>query len=102
MALFLGLFAFDAFEGDAGIGRKVVDFAIHLTPTWLCLAGVVLAWRREWLGGPYFAALAVAYAVWAWGHPSWILLISGPLVLIAALHLLAWRQRRAIARSQAG
>lgn len=94
-ALFLSLFAFDVLEGDASPGAKIVALALHLVPTWLCLGGVAVAWRREWLGGPIFGALAVAYACWAIDHPTWILLISGPLAAIAVLFVLAWRRRRA-------
>jgi hypothetical protein len=93
LALFLALFAFDVWEGDAGLGSKLLAFTIHLLPTWLCLAGVLVAWRREWLGAVVFTALALAYAWWAREHPTWILVISGPLALVAALYALAWRRR---------
>ena len=93
MALFLALFAFDALEGEASLGGKLTALTLHLVPTWLCLGGVLVAWRRAWLGGVVFAALALAYAWWARAHPDWILVISGPLTLVAVLYALAWRRR---------
>ncbi len=93
VALFLALFALDALEGEASLGGKFVALAIHLVPTWLCLGGMLVAWRRSWLGGAIFAALALAYAWVARAHPDWILVISGPLLLVAALYALIWRRR---------
>lgn len=93
--MFLGLFAFDTLEEPGSLGEKLGALALHLFPTWLCLFGVAIAWRREWIGGVTFAALALAYAVWAHAHPDWILVVGGPLLLVAVLHLLAWNRRRA-------
>lgn len=87
LALFLAMFALDSVD-EGGVAVLV-----HLIPTFVLLAAVGLAWRWEWLGGALFLVLAAVYAAWAWGHPDWILLISGPLVLVGALFLLSWRRR---------
>lgn len=94
LALFLSLFALDAFNGDGSIGSKILDYTRHLAPTWICLLVVALAWKREWLGAVAFTGLAAFYAWWAWDHKDWILVISGPLLLVAGLYLLAWRMRK--------
>jgi hypothetical protein len=93
---FLGLLALDAFSETAS-GVNVFAFVVHLTPALMVLALVALAWRREWIGGMGFVALAAAYAAVAGrAHPSWVLVISGPLFIIGALYLWNWhRQRRA-------
>lgn len=93
VGLFLALFAFDAWEGDANVGSRLLALVLHLVPTWLCLGGVLVAWRRAWLGGVIFAALALVYAWWAREHPDWILVVSGPLVVVAGLYTVAWRRR---------
>lgn len=92
MALFLALFALDAFEGTEGVLHKLAHFAIHLWPTGLLVLVIALAWRRPRVGVVAFVLLAVAYAVWAWDHPQWVLVISGPLLLVAALYALAARR----------
>ncbi len=92
--LFISLFALDAFEGQQSFGEKALSLFMHLIPTWTCLLVVALSWKREWLGSLLFSGLAVIYAVWAWGHPSWILAIGGPLVLLAVLYAVAWRMRK--------
>ena len=48
--------------------------------------------RREWIGGVAFIGLAVLYAItMARGHLDWMLVISGPLMLVGAMFLWSWR-----------
>lgn len=93
--LFISLFALDAFEGQVGFREKAIALLMHLLPTFACVLTIALAWRREWVGTVLFGGLAVYYGVTAWGHPSWVLLIAGPLVLLAVLYSVAWFSRRA-------
>ncbi|MBL8000358.1 MAG: hypothetical protein JNL05_00230 [Flavobacteriales bacterium] len=94
--LFISLFALDAFEGQAGFREKAVALLMHLLPSFICVAAIALAWRREWLGALLFGALAVYYAVSAWGHPSWVFLIAGPMLLVAVSYTVAWVSRRSL------
>lgn len=93
--LFISLFALDAFEGHAGFQEKAIALFMHLIPTFVCVLTIVLAWRREWVGTVLFGALAVYYGITAWGHVSWVLLIAGPLLVVAVLYAFAWAGRRA-------
>ena len=86
---FLSLFAFDAFEGVEGVAARAFALALHLVPSVLCLLLVAFAWKRPWIGALGFAALAAAYAGSAWSHPSWVLVISGPLALVALAYFVA-------------
>jgi hypothetical protein len=81
---FTALFALDAFDGRP-IGEVLPDFAMHLIPAALVGLVVAVAWRFPWVGALAFAGLAVAYAVMVPRRPDWILVISGPLLLAAAL-----------------
>jgi len=94
VGLFLGLFALDAFETGKPMGRALVEFGIHLVPSAVILATVALAWRREWIGGVAFLALAAAYALSARSRLDWVLAISGPLLAGGALFLWSWSRRR--------
>lgn len=94
--LFISLFALDAFEGQVGFREKAVALFMHLLPTFICVAAIALAWRREWLGALLFGGLAVYYAVSAWGHPGWVFLIAGPMLLVAVLYTVAWVSRRSL------
>ena len=90
VCLFLGMFALDAFSERKGLAA-VPDFVIHLLPSLVLLAVVAASWRHPWIGGITFLLLAVGYAMAAWSHPAWILVISGPLTFVGVLFLWAWR-----------
>jgi hypothetical protein len=94
VGLFLGLFALDAFEPGKSFVSALADFAVHLAPAVIVLAIVAMSWRRPWIGGAAFMLLAAAYAVMARSRPDWILVISGPLLIVAMLFLWSWRHQQ--------
>jgi hypothetical protein len=96
VAAFLALFALDAFSGSASFFEALPAFAIHLIPSVLVLVVVALAWRFEWIGAIAFIALAALYAVMVRGRVDWIVVISGPLVLVGVLFLVSWRYHAAV------
>ena len=81
---FTGLFALDAFDGRP-LSEALPDFAIHLIPAAVVALAVAIAWRYPWLGAIGFGALAAGYAAMVPDRPDWILVISGPLALVAIL-----------------
>jgi uncharacterized membrane protein YgaE (UPF0421/DUF939 family) len=86
VALFIGVFALDAL----GEGPRAI--LLHLVPTFVLLLAVFLAWHRPWVGALVFVALAVVYAATVPARPDWILVISGPLLVVGLLFLWSWRQ----------
>jgi hypothetical protein len=94
--LFLALFAFDSFEGDNSIWKKILGFFIHLTPNFVLIIILIISWKREWIAGILFNMLAVFYIVFFWRR---FLLgayfsIAGPLFLTGILFLINWYQRK--------
>lgn len=94
-AVFLSLFALDSFGEGKGLARSLADFAVHLTPAGLVLLLVALSRRWPWISGLASLAMAAIYAWAAHRHPTWVLAISGPLLLLGGLFLLGWRAARA-------
>ncbi|HLE60293.1 MAG TPA: hypothetical protein VI700_02045, partial [Thermoanaerobaculaceae bacterium] len=94
---FISIFAADVFGEGRGFWQTALALLMHLIPTFLIVAILVVSWRREWIGGILFIALGVLYIVWAWNRPfgiwSTFLMIAGPPVLTGALFLLNWRYR---------
>jgi len=82
LVAFAALFALDAFDGRP-LGEAVLDFGVHLIPAMIVGIVVGAAWKRPAIGAIAFAALAVGYALMVPRRPDWILMISGPLVLVA-------------------
>ena len=98
-ALFLGLFALDSFSPGKPALMAIRDFIIHLIPTYLVLALVAISWRREWVGGAGFIGLALLYMAIARNHLDWILVISGPLLLVGFGFVWSWLRHDAIRSS---
>jgi len=92
-ALFVSLFALDVFSEQSGFWNTALALIMHLVPTALVVAALVFAWRWEWIGAVLFGGLGFLYALTARDHPDWILLISGPLFVIALLFLMNWVKR---------
>ena len=91
---FLGLFALDVFGEGYGFWGTIVALLMHLIPSGIVLVVLVLSWRWEWIGAVLFSGLGLLYAFMAFSHPSWIVVISGPLFLVAVLFLLNWLYRK--------
>ena len=90
-ALFLSLFALDVFNEGYGFWKALVALLIHLAPVYIVLVVLAMAWRWEWIGALGFAGLAIWYATEHWRrHPDWVMVIAGPLLMIAALFLGNW------------
>jgi len=91
-AMFISIFALDVFDGNPTLPELLLDLLMHLIPTFLIVAVLLIAWRWEWVGAVIFSALGVLYIVWEWGRfdLSAYLLISGPLFLLGVLFLFNW------------
>jgi glucose-6-phosphate-specific signal transduction histidine kinase len=78
---------------------KVGHFAVHLIPVAIYAAILVLAWRWEWVGAVLFAVLGALYVV-TMGRQrlDWILVIAGPLFVLAGLFLTGWLRRGELRR----
>ena len=96
VAIFLGMFALDAFGTGAPLSQSIGEFVVHLIPAATVLAIVVAAWRRPLVGAVAFFSLAALYAwIAPAGRLDWVMVISGPLALGGAGFLGSWlRQRR--------
>ena len=95
VSLFLAVFALDAFSEPRPPADAILDFLIHLLPSLVVVSLVAASWRREWIGAVAFAILGMVYAATtARGHMDWIVLISGPLLLVSALFLWNWLNQR--------
>ena len=90
VGLFLALFALDAFDGRP-LADALPEFAVHLIPAAAVVAVVAAAWRHPWVGAVVFSTLAIAYAASVPHRLDWILMISGPLALTAALFVVSAR-----------
>lgn len=94
-AVFTSVFALDVFGEHYPPGRLLVALAMHLVPTALVVAALLVAWRWEGIGALSLIGLGVYYVASSWGHSRWdaYLAIAGPLVVTGLLFLLSWLRR---------
>ncbi|MEI6817044.1 MAG: hypothetical protein WCL14_10575 [Bacteroidota bacterium] len=95
-AAFITMFAADAFSENNGFWQTVLALIMHLTPTFLVVVLLLLAWRYEWIGGIAFCALAVVYSIVAINRLHWIAIaiIGGTMLLMGVLYLVGWFQKK--------
>ncbi len=96
-ALFLSVFALDAFQEGRGLWSNVLALLMHLLPTALIALILILAWSHGLFGAIAFFCLGMLYVLWAWGRFDWsaYAFISGPLFVVGVLFLAGWiRERR--------
>jgi hypothetical protein len=90
---FVSLFALDVFEEARGFWQTLAALAMHLIPTFIMVAALVVAWRWEWVGAVVFACCGVFFTVIVRG-PWWTKIIfAAPCLLTAWLFLMNWRKR---------
>lgn len=94
-ALLISLIALDVFSMGLSPGDALLALLIHLIPTLIILLVLLVAWRWEGIGGLLFIVLGFAYVGATWSVDRiWVYaLISGPLLLIGLLFVLAWFSR---------
>ena len=95
-AVFLSLFALDVFGAGYNFWNTIRALLMHLIPTGIILAALVIAWRWEWIGGLVFIGLGMLYLVLAGGRFPWstCVLMSAPPFLAGGLFLVSWLCRR--------
>lgn len=98
--LFVSLFALDAFAPGLTIWQQLADFSIHLIPSFILLAFLVLAWKKELIGGILFTLIGLAFSPFVYEmnyHRTQsvgvslviILMISFPFIVVGVLFILS-------------
>ena len=87
--LFLALFALDVFEEGYKFGELLVALFMHLVPNFVFLTLLIIAWKREKLGGYLFILISIVFTLFfkTYREIFTFLLISGPPLLIGLLFL---------------
>ncbi|MFH1207414.1 MAG: hypothetical protein V1668_02295 [Patescibacteria group bacterium] len=91
---FVSVFALDIFEGDKTAGEIALGLLIHLIPTFVGIAVIVIAWKRELIGGWLFMALAVAFLFMSRFELAGMLMIALPFAVIGGMFLVHYYKYR--------
>ena len=95
-AVALLIFAADIFNHEQNITQTFYDLLLHLIPTAVVLFIVVVAFNRPLIGTIIFLVLGLMYIITGWARMHWSahVLIAGPLLLLSALYITAWKSNK--------
>jgi len=103
--LFVSLFALDAFSPELSIWQQIGGFLIHLIPSFILLALLILAWKREFIGGIIFIIIGLGLSPIVFSHNyrmnhsifmslGIILTITIPFAIVGALFIISHFKRK--------
>jgi ABC-type molybdate transport system permease subunit len=87
MACFISIFALDVFEEGKTAWEMALAFFIHLIPSFVAVAIIIVAWKRELIGGWLFVALGIGFLFIGRFELVAMLMITLPLVIVGVLFL---------------
>ena len=95
---FISMFALDVFGENLGFWRTLLALTIHMTPSFVLIGALAVAWRWEWIGAVIYTAAGALYVIKLLPRrlpPAsmkllWISTIALPAFVIGALFLANW------------
>ena len=60
--LFVSLFALDSFDPRLTLLQQIGEFLIHLIPSFVLLACLIVAWKWELIGGIILASIGIGFS----------------------------------------
>jgi hypothetical protein len=60
--LFVSIFALDSFSNNHSIWQQLGEFVIHLIPSFVLIAFLIIAWKWELVGGIIFTLLSLIFS----------------------------------------
>lgn len=97
---FISLFALDAFAPGLTFWQQIGAFLIHLVPSFILCALLILAWKWELIGGIIFILIGLGFSPfiythnYAMNHSVWmsisiLLMITFPFVVVGILFIVS-------------
>ncbi len=98
--LWISAFALDAFDSSLTIKQQLINFSIHLIPSFILLIFLFVAWKWEFIGGIIFIIIGLGLSPFIFimnykmNHSIWmsigiIMLITFPFVVVGMLFLVS-------------
>jgi hypothetical protein len=66
--LFVSIFALDAFSPELSFWRQIGAFIAHLIPSFVLLILLILAWKKELIGGVLFTIIGLGLTPFIFTH----------------------------------
>jgi hypothetical protein len=68
MILIVSMFALDSFAPGIPVGKQILAFIIHLIPSFVLIGILILAWKKEFIGGIIFITLGIVLSPYLYIH----------------------------------
>lgn len=103
--LFISVFVLDAFNPEKTVWEQIGDFVIHLIPSFVLIIFLLIAWKREFIGGILFILIGIGFSPFIFLHnykmnqSVWmslmvILLITVPFIVVGILFLVSHKMKK--------
>lgn len=103
--LFISLFALDSFSPDLTIWQQIGAFLIHLIPSFVLLALLIVAWKWEYIGGIIFIIIGLGMSPFIFNHNynmnhsvgmslGIILMITFPFIVVGVLFIISYFMKK--------
>jgi hypothetical protein len=98
--LLVSMFALDSFEPGRSLGAQLLAFLIHLIPSFILIAALIIAWKWERTGGVILILLGAAFGVFIfrmnfrrtgelWTSMSIVMALAFPFFLSGVLFIIS-------------
>ena len=105
--LFISLFALDAFNPELTLWDQIIGFIMHLIPSFILIALLILAWKRELIGGIIFTIIGLGLSPLVFihnfrmNHSVWmslsiIALITIPFSIVGILFIMSHYRKKSV------
>jgi len=102
---FVSIFALDAFDPNLTMWQQLQAFMMHLIPSFILLAILLIAWKWELVGGTIFLIIGIGLSPLIYMHnyrmngsvwmSLWIItIITFPFILVGILFITGHRTKR--------
>ncbi len=103
--LFISMFALDSFSPELTIWQQLGAFFIHLIPSYVLIALLIIAWKWEYYGGIIFIVIGLGFSPvifihnYNMNHSVWmslgiILAITIPFVVVGVLFIWSHKMKK--------
>ena len=108
--LFISMFALDAFHPDLTLWQQLGNFLMHMIPSFILIALLLIAWKWELTGGIIFTLLGLIFTPIVYNHNfkmnhsvgmslTVVLMITVPFLVVGLLFLASHFIKRKAERS---
>src|SRR6056300_1506368 len=66
--VFISILALDAFNPERTLLQQIGDFLMHLIPSFVLIIFLIVAWKRELIGGIIFTIIGLGFSPFIFMH----------------------------------